>query len=84
MTGVAGVVSDIAGSVVDTAVASGSTSVTNWVSGEIAKLREEMNSTANFTVAARDRLEIAALETMSVVALAELKHLAVKLKDKIS
>lgn len=84
MTGVAGVVSNMAGSVVDTAVASGSSSVTNWVSEEIAKLREEMNSTSNFTVAARDRLEIAALEAMSVVALAELKHLAVKLKDKIS
>lgn len=84
MAGVGGIVSNIVGSVVDTAAASGSTSVTNWVSGEIAKLREEMNTTSNFTVAARDRLEIAALEAMSVVALAELKHLVVKLKDKIS
>lgn len=76
--------SNIAGSAIDTAATSGSSSVTNWVSGEIAKLRAEINSTASFTVAARDRLEIAALEAMSVVALAELKQLAVKLKDKVS
>lgn len=73
-----------ASTIIDTAAASGNTAVTNWVNEEIAKLRTEINSTANFTVAARDKIEIAALETMSVVALTELKNLTAKLKDKVS
>lgn len=78
------VVSATVSTLIDTAAITGSTSVTNWISEEIGKLRAEMKSTSSFTVAARDRLEIAALEAMSVVALAELKNLTVKLKDKVS
>jgi len=73
-----------ASTLIDTAADASNTSVTNWVTEEIAKLRAEIKSTSNFTVAARDRIEIAALEAMSVVALAELKNLTVKLKDKVS
>ncbi len=78
------VLADSASTIIDTAAASGNTSVTNWVTEEIAKLRAEINSTSNLTVAARDKIEIAALEAMSVVALTELKNLTAKLKDKVS
>jgi hypothetical protein len=73
-----------ASTIIDTAATSGNTSVTNWVTEKIAKLRAEIKSTSNFTIAARDKIEIAALESMSVVALAELKNLTAKLKDKVS
>lgn len=81
---VSDVLSESARAVIDTAADSGNTSVTNWVTEEITKLRAEIKSTSNFTVAARDKIEIAALETMSVVALTELKNLTAKLKDKVS
>ncbi|HWR42784.1 hypothetical protein [Sporomusa sp.] len=68
---------------INVAETSGTTSVTNWVTDEIARLRVEIKSTNKFSVAARDRIEIAALEAMSVVVLAEIKNLASKLKEKI-
>jgi hypothetical protein len=68
---------------IDNATTSGSTSVTTWVTSEISRLRAEIKSTSSFTVAARDKIEIAALEAMSVVALTELKNLSTKLKCKV-
>ncbi|MBU2700435.1 hypothetical protein Ga0466249_001527 [Sporomusaceae bacterium BoRhaA] len=68
---------------IDNATTSGSTSVTTWVTSEITRLRSEIKATSSFTVAARDRIEIAALEAMSVVSLAELKNLSTKLKSKV-